>query len=115
MGLAAEFEKLREIAYTEFTSEDGWIRLGLPFHHPIRLAAIKSTMDADLYISKNLSIGEQLRIPEYGYDTFDITTNNNSNFDLITIPKNTQLWVKKVSATPSRGHLWVSTLYVERI
>lgn len=114
MGLAAELEKLREITYTEFTSEDDWIRLGLPFLHPVRLFAIKSTMDADVYISKNLYIGEQIRIPEYGYDTYDISTNNSEKQDIITFPENTQLWIKKVSATPSRGHVWVTTMYVER-
>lgn len=113
VSLKANFETLRELAFTDFAAEDGWVRLGLPFAYEPRLVAFKSNMDVDLYISVDLANkGKQIRLPEYGYDTFDITANN-AHKEPISFEKGTQVWVKKVAATPTRGHVWLTTMYVE--
>lgn len=112
MGLAAEFEKLRELAYTDIGSNTNWLRIGLPFIHPIRLIFIDSELDAPVYISKNLDIGKQFRIPAHGYKAIDITAND-AQGEPIAVRENTQFWLKVVSSTPSLGHLSISAMYVE--
>ena len=112
MGLAAQFEKLREISYTQIGSKTNWLRVGLPSVNPIRLIFIDSELDAPVYISFNLEIGEQFRIPAHGYKAIDITAND-AQGEPIAVRENTQFWLKVVSATPSLGHVAISAMYVE--
>lgn len=99
-GTQAFFEELREIAFGDITSS--YQAVGTATTVPVRILAIQSSMDTDMYISFD-GTTDQLRVFAGSGKVFDLMANKVTE-DGLFLPKGTTFYVKEATP-PSSGVL----------
>ena len=102
----ARFDPVRSMLFSSITNS--YTALDIPFEHPMRLLHFINGTDGDLMISFN-GTDDNIPLLAGGFSLYDLTSNQDTRNSLRYV-KNTQLYVKYLTA-PTSGSVYVVTLY----
>jgi hypothetical protein len=102
----ARFDAYRIVAFGSLTTS--YTVLGTPLAHSTRILKFVNTTDADVSISFDGTTNNDY-IPAGGFSLYDVTSDAGSDGQF-SIQKNTQLYVKQMSAS-TKGSVVVICVY----
>lgn len=108
-GTKVQFEPIRELASESIGVN--YTPIGGALIDHARLVRIVSTLNTEVYISIDGSTNH-IRMANNSFFLTDLTTNKVQN-DGLFLSVGTVFHVKRVSAAPSSGSVWIEVLYAE--
>jgi len=110
MAAIAYFDTLRSLGFAGISA--AYAPIGTPFDHPARIVCITNKTAGDMIFSTDATNTDgQLFLAAGTFKLFDLTANLiPGKDDTFVLPKNTQLYVKQVTA-PVSGAVYVEVVY----
>lgn len=100
------FDEVRSVAFGALTA--GFLPLGTPFGHIMRLMKFINNTDKDIQVSFNQSTINDV-IPAGGFSLYDFTANSAGEGSFV-MQINTQIYVRSLIA-PTAGSFYAITIY----
>lgn len=106
-GTRVRFEPVREVAFGSIGAS--YTALGTPTSDHTRLFSVNNGTNADVYVSFD-GTTNHLRVAGNSFQLFDFSSNKVRD-DGFFVDAGTTFYVKRVSAAPTMGSLWVEVAY----
>jgi hypothetical protein len=102
------FEPIREVVFGDIGAD--YSQFGTPYLNQIRIIRIINTSNADVFISFD-GTNDDIIVPSDGFVLYDYGANANFPAGILAQSKNTQVWIKLVSADATSGSVYLETVY----
>jgi hypothetical protein len=106
-AIRVRYETLRSVAFGAITN--AFVALGTPFANPVRMLKITNRTDQDMLFSYD-GVNPHDIVPAMSSQIYDYASNKINPADALEQSKQTQMYIKYVSA-PGSGSVYVTCIY----
>lgn len=106
-GTKVQFDAVREVAFGSVGASFSAVGTALTDH--ARLIRFVNSLDNEIYVSYD-GVNNNFRMAPNSYILFDFSTNKIRD-DGLFVSVGTQFYVKRVSAAPTKGSMWIEVVY----
>lgn len=110
-SIRISWEPLRSLAYTSISGT--YALIGTPFANPARQLIINNNTDANMIFSWD-GVNDYLFIAANTSMILDYCSNKNAMAGTLEQPAGTFAYVKEESASPTKGHIYLSLIYASQ-
>lgn len=100
-------EELRSLAFSSVAAS--YTAIGDPMEHPIINYKISNATDANILVSFDGTTAHDF-IAANGFSLYDVSSNKGKG-DVLALTKGAQVYIKRESAAPTSGNVYLSAFY----